>query len=353
MVHKLIGEVIRFGRNAHGDVVAARGLGKGHQVRHRLTDTRTRLDNAMGARNERIPHLERHRNLLIARLVGGIHTIDQTARGIVGLNFLAARHFKDRQLVRIHAVVCAICLENICTSGAEREDGPGVLSSQEREDGTVRPRYIGMHIGQAGHKALRQISERHEQHAPYAAQGVDVGVGAVRHRVAAKQIGHKGQFVRGKPRKRDARQRQRIDPDIAHIDAALNRLDKRAVEGGIVRDHRATTDKIGESGDSLNGRRGIGHIGICNARELGNLGRNQLLGMHEGIETVNDLAARKTGRRDLDKFVILHRQTGGLGIEDNDVFLDKTERLRLGALGKRGIGIYDKLRRSRRYGVLD
>ena len=111
-------------------------------------------------------------------------------------------------------------------------------------------------------------------------------------------------------------------------------------------DHRATTDKIGESGDGLSGRRGICHIGICNARELGNLGGNQLLGMHEGIEAVDDLAARKTGRRDLDQLVVLHRKTRGLGIEDNHIFLDKAEGLRFGAFGKRGIGVDDKLRRS-------
>ena len=111
-------------------------------------------------------------------------------------------------------------------------------------------------------------------------------------------------------------------------------------------DHRAATDKIGESGDGLNRRRGICHIGICNARELGNLGGNQLLGMHEGIEAVDDLAARKTGRRDLDQLVVLHRKTRGLGIEDNHIFLDKAEGLRFGAVGKRGIGVDDKLRRS-------
>ena len=111
-------------------------------------------------------------------------------------------------------------------------------------------------------------------------------------------------------------------------------------------DHRATTDKIGESGDGLNGRRGIYHIGICNARELGNLGGNQLLGMHEGIEAVDDLATRKTGRRDLDQLVVLHRKTCGLGIEDYHIFLDKAEGLCFGTLGKRGIGVDDKLRRS-------
>ena len=111
-------------------------------------------------------------------------------------------------------------------------------------------------------------------------------------------------------------------------------------------DHRATTDKIGESGDGLNGRRGICHIGICNARELGNLGGNQLLGMHEGIEAVDNLAARKAGSRDLNQFIVLHRKTRGLGIEDDNIFLDETKRLGFGALGKRGIGVDDKLRRS-------
>ena len=120
-----------------------------------------------------------------------------------------------------------------------------------------------------------------------------------------------------------------------------------------MRDHGAAADKIGKRGHGLDGRRGICHIGVCNAREFGNLGGNQLLGMHKGIEPINDLATRKTGRRDLDKFVILHRKARGLGIEDDNILLDKTEGLRLSALGERGVGIDDKLRRSRRNSVLD
>ena len=118
-------------------------------------------------------------------------------------------------------------------------------------------------------------------------------------------------------------------------------------------DNRAAADKIGKSSHGVNGRRGVSHIGVRNARELGNLGGNQLLGMHKGIEAVNDLAARESGRGNLNQLIVLHRKTRGLGVEDDDILLDKTERLRLGALGKRGVGIDDKLRRSRRYGVLD
>ena len=76
MVHELVGEIIRFGRDANGNVVTARSFGKRHQIGHRLTDARTRLDYTVRTRDERIADLERHRNLLITRLVGGIHAID-------------------------------------------------------------------------------------------------------------------------------------------------------------------------------------------------------------------------------------------------------------------------------------
>ena len=71
MVHKLVGKIIRFGRNADGNVVSAGGLGEGHEIGHRLTDARARLDHAMGARDQRIANLNRHRDLLVARLIGG------------------------------------------------------------------------------------------------------------------------------------------------------------------------------------------------------------------------------------------------------------------------------------------
>ena len=205
MVHELVGEVIRFGRNANSDVITSRRLGKRHQIGHRLADARTRLDYTVGTRDQRIAHLNRHRDLLVARLIGGVHTIDQAARGIVCLNLLTTRHLEDRQFVGVHSIVGAICLENVSASGAEREDRTRVLPCQEREDRTIGPGHIGVHVGQARHKALGQVGEGNEQHAPHAAQGIDIGVGAVRHRIAAEQVSHKRQLVRSQARKRDAR----------------------------------------------------------------------------------------------------------------------------------------------------
>ena len=131
MVHELVGKIIRFGRNTNRDVVTARCLGKRHQIGHRLADARTRLDYTVGTRDQRIAHLNRHRDLLVARLIGGVHTIDQAARGIVCLNLLTTRHLEDRQFVGVHSIVGAVCLENVSTSGAEREDRTRVLPCQE------------------------------------------------------------------------------------------------------------------------------------------------------------------------------------------------------------------------------
>ena len=146
MIHKLVCEVIRFCRNANGNVVAAGSLGKGHEIRHRFSDARTRLDYAMGARDQRISHFNRHRDLLVARLIGGVHAIDEAARGIIRLDFLAAWHPKDRQLVRINAIICAIGLEHVGASSAERKDRARVLASQERKNGAIGPRHVRVHV---------------------------------------------------------------------------------------------------------------------------------------------------------------------------------------------------------------
>ena len=181
MVHKLVGKIIRFGRNANGDVVSASGLGKGNEIRHRLTDARARLDHAMGTRDQRIAHLNRHRDLLVTRLIGGVHTIDQAAGGVICLDLFTARHLKDRQLVRINAIVRAIGLEHIGTSGAERKYRTRVLASQKRKNGAIGPRHVRVHVRQARHKARRQVGKCDQQHAPHTAQGINVCVRTVRY----------------------------------------------------------------------------------------------------------------------------------------------------------------------------
>ena len=131
MVHELVGKIVRFGRNTYRDVVTACCLGKRHQIGHRFADARPRLNHAMRSRNECVTDLECHRDLLITRLVGGIHAIDQATWRIVCLDLLTTRHLENRQLIGVHPIVGAIGLENVSTSGAEREDRTRVLPCQE------------------------------------------------------------------------------------------------------------------------------------------------------------------------------------------------------------------------------
>ena len=131
MVHELVGKIVRFGRNTNRDVVTTRRLGKRHQVGHRFADACARLNYTMSARDQRIADLERHRDLLITRLIGGIHAIDQATWRIVCLNLLTTRHLEDRQFVGVHPIVGAIGPENVSASGAEREDRARVLPRQK------------------------------------------------------------------------------------------------------------------------------------------------------------------------------------------------------------------------------
>ena len=353
MIHELVGEVVRLGRDADGDVVAARRLGERHEIGHGFTDTRPRFDNAVRARHQGIAHLERHRDLLVARLVRGIHAIDQAAGSIIPLELIATRHLEPRKLIGVDALGRSVGLEHVGAGGWQREDRAGVLTREEREDGSVGPGHIGMHVREPLHKARRQVRQRDEQNAPNAAEGVDVGVGTVGDGGASKEVGHETQLMGRQTGQGDTRERKRVDPDVAHVDAALDRLDERAVERRVVRDDGASAHKIRECGNGVHGRGRVGDVGVRDARELSDLRRDQTGRVDERVKTVHDLAPRKSGRRDLDKLVILDREPRGLGVENDDILFDQAEFPRFRTLGERRIGIDDELRRSGLYGILD
>ena len=333
MIDELVGKVVRFGGDAYRHAVATSRLGERHEVGDGFADARSRLDHAMRAGREGIAHLARHLHLLGAGLVLGIHPVDQAARSIVRANLLGGRHREKRQVIGIDALLGSLRAKHLGAGGGEREDRIGILPRQEREDGAIAPRNVGVHIRQAAHQSPRQIAQRHQQDAPDAAQRLDIIDRPVRDGTAPEQFGQIRQLVRRQARKRDARQGKRIDPHVADANASLDRLDERAVERGVMRDNGATADKILEQGDRLLRRRRVSDIGIRNARQTDDLVGNRNARMHEGVEPVDDFPAPQTGRGDLDKPVVLHRKTRGLGIEDDHVLLDQAERTRLCALG--------------------
>ena len=349
MVHELVGEVVGLGRHTHRDAVAAGRLREGDQVRHGLPDAGTRLDDPMGRRRERVAHLAGHLDLLAARLVPGVHAADQTARRVLRLELVAARHRQPRELVGIDPLQRGVRGQDLGARRGEGEDAVRVLPCQVGEDGTVAPGDIGVHVGQAPHEAARQVRKRREEDAPDAAQGVHVIARAMRHRAAPEQLGEGGQLVGGQARQRDARQSERVDPHLAHAHAALDRLDEGPVERGVVGDDRASAHELLEGRDRLL-RRGCGrHVGVRDAGQAHDLGRDGPSGMHEGVETVDDLASPQAGRCDLYQLVVLHGQTGRLRIEDDHVLLDQAERAGTGPVHQGLVVPDDEVGRARHH----
>ena len=98
---QLVGERVRLGRHAHGQVVA---LGKEHlgqQVGDGFADARARLDRAVRGCGERRGDLGGHRDLLGTGLVGGVHVRDDPA-GREGL--LNLRRVHGQKIVRLGGI---------------------------------------------------------------------------------------------------------------------------------------------------------------------------------------------------------------------------------------------------------
>ena len=101
--------------------------------------------------------------------------------------------------------------------------------------------------------------------------------------------------------------------------------DEGAVKGGVVREHGVAAHEFRERGDGVPGVGRVGDHRVGDVRELGDLGRDELLGVHEGVEALHDVAPRDACRRDLDELAVAERQTRRLGVEHDDVLLEQAE----------------------------
>ena len=148
-------------------------------------------------------------------------------------------------------------------------------------------------------------------------------------------------------RQRDTRERKRIDPVVGDRRSSRHGLHERAVEGCIVRKDEVSSDELGKARHGIGGRRRIGHIGLMDAGQGHDFGRDQAFGPHEGMVAVDNLLAREAGTGNLQELAVLEGKTGGLGIEHHQVFLKRSEILFLCALGKGQIVLPDARRRVR------
>ena len=310
----------------------------GQQIGHRLPHARPRLDRAVRARGQRLRDLARHRHLLGSALHVLVHARDRPARGKLALDLIGARCAADLELRSVNTGVGVPSLQQLCAQVSQREGPPIPLSAVTRrkvgEDGPEGPVHLGVHLGKAGEKGVRQIGERQQENPPHAAERIHVIGGPVGHGRAAKGLGHVGEAMGREARQRDSRERQGVDPSVAHVGAARDRLDEGAVERGVVRQHGAARHKVGER---RNGRPGVGgahDVDAADARELFYLGRDGAARVNEGLEAVHDLTGTHARGRDLYELAVLEGEAGGLGVEHHHVLLERPKVGGGGTLGE-------------------
>ena len=353
VVHELVGKVVRFGRHADGHAVALGGLGKGDEVRHGFADARAGLDHAMGAGLDRLAYLECHGDLLLARLVGRVHPVHQTPGRIGALELSGCGHSHERQFIGIDLLGRGLGVEYVHTRLDQREGSPRIFGSEEREDRTITPWHIGVHVRQAAAETGGKIAQCEQEDAPHAGERRNVIVRTVRDGSTAEKLGHERELVRGETGQGDARERKRIDPDIAHLHAALHGLDERAVERRVVCNDWAAADKIPQCRNSLDSRGSVGHIRIGDTRQFCYFCRYKTCWVHKGVECVNNLAPTQASGRDLDQLAILEREPRRLRVEHDHVVLDQRKIPRLRAFLERRIRLDHECRRSRHHGFFD
>ena len=332
---KLVGKGVGLCRNAYGHVVALGKEDLWQQVGNGLSNTRTRLYCPVCRGGKRVSYLERHRDLLWARLVVLVHASDYAARGELVPNGLWG--WGDKRPIALGSV-CALprllAGDQPVTQCLERERLGAPLDGKVRNDGPKGPLYLGMHLGELAQEPCWQVREPKQDDAPHATERVNVVAGAVRDRVAAKRLCHVRESVGREARKRDARERKRVNPGVRHLGASAYALDEGAVEGRIVCQHRGAAHKVCQGAHGLLGVGGGRDIYVAYARKALDLWRNRPAGIDKGLKAVDRLTAREPRGGYLYELTILEREARSLRVEHNDVLFKQVKPMGVGPLGK-------------------
>ena len=133
------------------------------------------------------------------------------------------------------------------------------------------------------------------------------------------------QAMRLQARKRDARQIERIDPEV-FFQACTARVFRHemAVERGVVRDERGVSHELHELLARLNGRRSVGDVSIEDIRKMRNFIGNGLARIHECHEPFGDFTALKTSGGDLRELIFSFGNARGFGVDNHDIAVEVT-----------------------------
>ena len=127
-------------------------------------------------------------------------------------------------------------------------------------------------------------------------------------------------------RQRDARQIERIEPQIALQGIPRRMLGAEVlIEGGIMRHKIAFAHEFDQARQSLCGTRGVLDVLVVDIGQMLDFFGNGLSGVHEGGVPAHDLTLAKASCGDLGQLIILERDTCGLGIDHHHILIQFPE----------------------------
>ena len=161
-----------------------------------------------------------------------------------------------------------------------------------------------------------------EQNSKQCARSRNVVIRAVRRCRRSKGLHQVDKAMRSHTRKSDARQIERVNPDVVQKRVSTRMASrKRAVKLSVVGDYLRIAGKLDKPCECLIRRRCVRYIFIMDVRQMSDIIGNRFPRIDERHIPINDLTMLHARRGNLRKLVMVKGETRGFGVDYDDVLI--------------------------------
>ena len=165
-----------------------------------------------------------------------------------------------------------------------------------------------------------------EQNSKQCARSRNVVIRAVRRCRRSKGLHQVDKAMRSHTRKSDARQIERVNPDVVQKRVSTRMASrKRAVKLSVVGDYLRIAGKLDKPCECLIRRRCVRYIFIMDVRQMSDIIGNRFPRINERHIPINDLTVFHARCGNLRKLVMVKREARGFGINYHDVLVKIAE----------------------------